>query len=1195
MKKENSKNKQTKTVHTTDSKSEIAKREEEILKFWLDNDIFKSSVERPAGNPPKGEFVFYDGPPFATGLPHYGHILPSTIKDVIPRFWTMRGYRVARRWGWDCHGLPIENIIEKKLGLENKRQIEEYGIKHFNNAARDAVLEYAEDWKRIIPRMGRWVDMENDYKSMDSTYTESVWWVFKSLYDKGLVYQGFKSMHLCGRCGTTLSNFEVNLGYKDTKDIAVTVKLPLLSVGGKETDTSLLVWTTTPWTLPGNMAVAVNENITYVTVGLETEVGKYEKWILAKDRLSQISSYEYKVLHEQKGSELVGKSYRPPFSYWVNEDIKGKEEAWKIYHADYVEVGEEGTGAVHLAPAYGEEDLALAQIYGIPVVHHVDEEGRFLPVVTDWSGRLVKPADTDGEGSRLEIDIEIIKYLKGAGKLVDKHNIKHSYPHCWRCHTPLLNYASNSWFVGVTKIKDDLLAVNQVINWIPDYVGKNRFGKWLAGARDWAVSRQRYWGAPLPIWKNEHTGSVRVFGSISELMSFVPKSGNSFLLMRHGESVSNVKKYASSDLYDENPLTSEGKKQVELTAEKLKSAGIDRIIYSPYQRTRETANLVASVLGLSEEQMVEDVRLSEIRFGEFEGRPNKEYQKFITTCPDGAIWCDETPSGGESWSDVKRRVGSFIYDIDKQYAGETILIVSHNSPLRMLEVVAKGQSLAGGVFDHDADGARYENAEFREFEFTPLPHNEEYELDLHRPYIDEFELRDTDGTKLKRISDVFDCWFESGSMPYGQVHYPFGQRGEVGLSYPADFIAESIDQTRGWFYSMLVLGVALFGRSPYRNVITNGLVLAEDGRKMSKSLKNYPDPMDLADRVGVDSMRYYLLSSPVIRGEDINFSEKEVAEQARKNIGRLHNVLAMYQLYENGTAPSIDSNHILDRWIINRVHELNTLVTDGLERYELDKAFRPIATFIDDLSVWYLRRSRDRLKMSEGVDRDESLSTLRYVLRTLSLTMAPIMPFYADYLWQQVRLKDDAISVHLAEWPKGYTVDLAILADMKLVRKVVSLTLEARVEAGIKVRQPLSELIINGEEFTFSEEFDQTILEEVNVKSLERDDLKDGNAIILDTNITEELKVEGIARELIRSIQQERKKMGLSPHDRVILTVNTDSWSILETYAEQVRTITGATSIGIDKDLTDASVVEIEDIKYVYHVESVPGSMVDNR
>jgi isoleucyl-tRNA synthetase len=658
-----------------EAKSDVALREEAILSFWKEHDIFKKSIEKDA---PNGEFTFYDGPPFATGLPHYGHILAGTIKDAIPRFWTMNGYRVPRKWGWDCHGLPLENLIEKKLGLATKRDIEEYGVQNFNEQAREAVLEYADDWREIIPRMGRWADMENDYKTMDSTYTESVWWVFSQLHKKGLVYEGFKSMHLCPRCGTTLSNFEVNQGYKDIKDIAVTVKLPLLDEAGSVTDTSLLVWTTTPWTLPGNMAAAVHNDIEYVKVVVTLDEKK-QNVILAKARLAQLGTDQYEIVEELKGSDLVGRSYLPPFNYYENQEIAGKENAWKIYHADYVELGEEGTGAVHLAPAYGEEDMNLAKTHNIPIVHHVDTAGHFMDFVTDFAGQLVKPKDDDdARVTHLDADIEVLKKLQEdrdehGARIFKKENITHSYPHCWRCDTPLLNYATTSWFVEVTKFKDQLVEQNSKVKWVPDHIGTNRFGRWLEGARDWAISRQRYWGAPLPIWRNPKTEEYKVFGSLAELLQYVPKSGNTYLVMRHGEAQSNVSEVIDSIPDENNPLTEKGRQQSIEAANALKEKGVDLIIHSGMQRTRQTAELVAQELGLSADAVLEDVRLTELQTGVgLEGKTWDDYEAHFTTPEEK--FTKEIP-GIENRTHVLKRVGEFLYEIDEKYKNKTILVV----------------------------------------------------------------------------------------------------------------------------------------------------------------------------------------------------------------------------------------------------------------------------------------------------------------------------------------------------------------------------------------------------------------------------------------------------------------------------------------------------------------------------------------
>lgn len=1137
-------------------KSDVALREEAVLEFWREHDIFNKSLEKDA---PNGDFVFYDGPPFATGLPHYGHILASAIKDAIPRFWTMNGYRVARKWGWDCHGLPLENLIEKKLGLGTKRDIEEYGVKNFNEAARSAVMEYADEWKRIIPRMGRFADMEDDYKTMDSSYTESVWSVFKSLHEKGLVYEGFKSMHLCPRCGTTLSNFEVNQGYKDIKDIAVTVKLPLLDEAGKVTDTSLLVWTTTPWTLPGNMAAAVHKDHDYVKVQLKTsDVLSQEYVVIAKERLVQLGTEEYEIMAEMKGAELVGKSYVPPFDFHSKREFENKQNAWKIYHADYVEIGTDGTGAVHLAPAYGDEDMQLAQAEGIPVVHHVDAAGHFMEFVEGFGCQLVKPKDDDkAEVSHLDADIEIVRALLASGRLFKKENITHSYPHCWRCDTPLLNYATTSWFVEVTKFKDDIVAANNKVHWVPEHVGTNRFGKWLEGARDWAVSRQRYWGAPLPVWRNPETKTFKVFGSLQELQAYTPKSGNTYLITRHGESEFNTKGMLNGEPNVKNRLTARGIEQTNALAAELGEGGVDLIYYSPLERTKETAELLAAKLQLPTESVIADERILEMQFGEFEGKLVDEYHAFFGS---GANRLLKRPAGGEDWSDVKRRVGDFLYELEATQYGKRILIVSHNGPLQMMRAIAAGDDLQTTGAHIAADDYDVQNAELLTLLFTPLPHNDNYELDYHRPYIDEFAVYEGE-TKLERVPDVFDCWFESGSMPYAQHHYPFAcDEAEFTQKYfPANFIAEGLDQTRGWFYSLIVLGTALFGKSPFENVIVNGLVLAEDGKKMSKSLQNYPDPMLVADSAGADAMRMYLLSSPVIRGEDLNFSEKGVLELQRKNIGRLHNVLAMYETYADGGESRSDSPHVLDRWVIARLNQLIAEATAGYESYELDRATRPITDFIDDLSVWYLRRSRERLKGQDEADKQAALATLRYVLKNLALVMAPVMPFYADYLWRTVKAEADAESVHLANWPTGGEVDSVVIGEMSLVRELVTIALEARTKANIKVRQPLPKLSVN---IQLEKEYADIIAEEVNVKSVDAN-IAQGERAVLDTAITPELKAEGDARDLMRALQDMRKQAGLNPSDRIAVVLQTSDGgeAVVRQFMEEIKKTVGADAL----------------------------------
>ncbi len=1116
-------------------KSDIAKREEDILAFWDAERIFEKSVEKDA---PRGEFTFYDGPPFATGLPHHGHVLPGTIKDAIPRYRTMRGYRVRRMWGWDCHGLPLENIIEQEQGIRNKREIEERGINNFVEAARAAVLRYADDWRRIIPRMGRWVDMENDYKTMDTTYTESVWWSFKTLFEKGLVYEGYKSMHLCPRCGTTLANFEVAQGYKDIEDISVYVKLPLEG----EANTSLLVWTTTPWTLPGNTAAAVHNDIVYVKVEHQ---GEY--LILAKEKLDVIPG-EANIIAEFSGKELVGKKYEPPFSYFKGKsDLKGKSKGWRIYHAPYVTT-DNGTGAVHLAPAFGDVDLDLAQKEGFPVVHHVTQDGLFTPDVTDFAGLLVKK-----KGAHQDTDKRIVEALTHSGKLFKQETIVHSYPHCWRCDTPLLVYAASSWFVKVSKIKAQLIAANKTIGWVPKHVGEGRFHNLLETAPDWAISRARYWGAPLPMWRNEKTGELQTLGSIDELLTHVKRSGNRYFVMRHGQARSNVEGFLDSGAVTTNGLTDKGREQAASSAEDLIGKGIDLVVVSPVLRAQETADIVCRRLGLSPNVRMTDERLREDGFGTFEG---KSITEWTNRFPDGKLDFFDSSHGGESYADVRQRVGAFLFELERRYTGKTILLVTHDTPGWLLDGIARRKSVE--TLSPESGTLFLKNAEVREIPFVPYPHNAKYDLDLHRPYIDEITWGDAVSGIWRRVPDVFDCWYESGAMPFASNHYPFEGKerfnpkrmfGLGSRGYPADFIAESIDQTRGWFYSTLVLGVALFGKTAYRHVITNGLVLAADGKKMSKKLKNYTDVTLIADRYGADALRYYLLSSSLIRGEDLNFIDRSVDEIAKKLIMRLDNVRSFYALYDDKTVASPHSEALLDRWILSRLNELIAQSTAGYEAYELDVATRPIADFIDDLSTWYLRRSRDRFKGDSADDAKAARATLRFVLTELSKVMAPIMPFYSEYLYRAVSPEGAPISVHLTEWPEGGSSDGELLSNMKTVREVVSLGLEARASANIKVRQPLASLTVCGKE-TLDDGYVALVRDEINVKEIRF--LSEGEGVELDVVITPALRKEGMRRDVARLIQAFRKEQNLTVSDRPKLTLRTNAEG--RTFVESIKT-----------------------------------------
>jgi len=1131
-----------------DAVSPVAKREEEILHFWQENKIFEKTLEQTKDGQ---AFVFYDGPPFANGEPHYGHILTGIIKDVIPRYQTMNGRLVRRRWGWDCHGLPVETLIEKELGFKAKKDIEEYGIAKFNQAARESVMRYADLWRTVVPRMGRWVDMDNDYRTMDSSYTETVLWIFKTLYDKGLIYEGHKIMYICPRCETTLSNFEVSQGYKDVTDISVTAKFELvdepLSTSSGQARTFILAWTTTPWTLPGNVALAINPEIEYVKVKKDGAI-----YILAKARLENNFKEGFEIVGEVKGKDLIGKSYKPLFDYYTDDEtLKNRERGWKIYGADFVTT-EDGTGVVHIAPAFGEDDMELSQKENLPFIQHVAMDGYFKSEVKDWAGRLVKSKD-DPQGT----DVEVLKNLAGRGLLFAKEKIVHSYPHCWRCDTPLLNYATSSWFVAVTKIKDDLVKNNQTVSWAPANIRDGRFGKWLEGARDWAISRTRFWGAPLPVWRCEACKEIKVIGSQQELLAEVKTKGNHYFVMRHGEAENNLAGKINWDNKNVYHLTERGQAEALDAGQGLQDKKIDLIISSDLARTKETTEIVAKELGLVSDQIFFDPRLREFKVGQAEGGKWNEYNQDLYTKKDR--WQTVT-AGGESLLDVKKRTAELLYDLDNKYAGKNILLVSHGLPLFFLETATYGLS-AREIDRLDRAtipwGEGFHYAEVRALPFAPLPHNENYDWDWHRPYIDEVKLTCSCGGEMKRVPDVFDCWFESGSMPYASHHHPFEHREifdpQENKGFPADFIAEGLDQTRGWFYSMLVLSTALFGQSSFKQVVVNGLILAEDGQKMSKRLKNYPEPMVLVNKYGADALRFFLLSSPVVHAEDLNFSEKGVGEISRKIIARLNNVCSFYTMYapDFKTAEiKTPSANVLDIWIMARLNELIKKIDEGMVNYELDKAVRPLDEFIDDLSNWYLRRSRERFKADDRADKMAATVTARRVLATLAKLLAPFMPFIAEEIYRLTGGPKE--SVHLESWPKPEVYDDKIIISMAEAREIVELGLAIRHDKGISVRQPLARLTVVGLAQKKSVPLAKIINDELNIKELaitevapaETADLalktSGSLTVALDLNLTEELLTEGKMRELLRNIQDLRKKGGLAPGDLVTLEITTD-------------------------------------------------------
>lgn len=1018
-----------------DPKVDFPLQEEEVLKFWQEKDIFKKSISQREG---AEDFVFYDGPPFATGLPHFGHFIPSTIKDIIPRYQTMKGKKVERRFGWDCHGLPIENLIEKELGINSKHEIEQMGIDKFNEACRASVLRYTSEWRKTITRMGRWVDFDNDYKTMNPEFMESIWWVAKSLWDKNLIYEGKYILPYCPRCSTVLSTHELAQGYKDVQDQTVTVRFKITkapdAIDDKEItngNTYFLAWTTTPWTLPSNLGLCMGPEIDYVKI-LDKASGDY--YIFAQARLSAYYKNEddYQIIYTRKGKDFVGAEYEPLFPYFAElsdakvcaEKSKQKCEkgAFRMFNADYVST-EDGTGIVHIAPAFGEEDHKVFAGSGVPEVEPIDAECKFTKEVSDYEGRFVKDCDKD-----------IMARLKNEGKLVKRDTIVHSYPHCWRCGSPLIYRGIGSWFVRVADHHESLLKANSQIAWQPSHIKEGRFGKWLAGSRDWAVSRNRYWGNPIPIWRCD------------------------------------------------NP-----------------------------------------------------------------------------ECKDSVC------------------VGS-------------------RQELKELSGI--------------------------------------YPDDLHKQFVDKitFPCKKCSGT-MRRIPEVFDCWFESGSMPYAQQHYPFENKEYFEQHFPADFISEGLDQTRGWFYTLTILASHLFDKPAFKNCIVNGIVLASDGRKMSKSLRNFTDPVEAINKFGADAIRLFLMHSAVVKADEIRYSDDGVREILKSILIPWWNSYSFFVTYANidkvtPTGHYFDSklpSNPLDAWLLSITQKLISDVSQALDSYDLSAAIDPIVKFIDELNNWYIRRSRRRFWKSENdTDKTEAYEALYIALKTLAQVSAPFVPFITEEMYLNLKTSEDKESVHLCDYPvpNADWINKELEFKMETVQKAVSMGHSLRNQFNLKNRQPLSSVALvtrNPEEKRVLAEMEECIREELNVKKvefhdredelveykakanfkvlgkelgplmkqaaqviatltseqiqsildgtklsievsgneveldsekvlverLEKDDLKvlnDGTLTVgLDSKVTDELKKEGYVRDLIRGIQNQRKENGYNVTDRIKIKLSGDS------------------------------------------------------
>ncbi len=1015
--------------------------EREIANVWKEKNIIKKSFEQNEG---KEYFTFYDGPPTANGMPHAGHIITRVMKDIVPRYKVMKGYKVIRKAGWDTHGLPVELEIEKKLGISGKEQIEEYGVEPFVKECKESVFKYVHKWEEMTEKVGYWVDMENPYITYENNYIESVWWALKEMHNKNLLYEGHKVMPYCPRCGTALSSHEVAQGYKDVKDLTCIAKFKVVNE-----DKYILAWTTTPWTLPSNLALCVNKKYDYVEVKVNNgteEEPKFENCILAKELVSKvIGEKEFEIVSEFKGQELLGTKYERliPFG-----EVEGK--AFEVVHGDFVTL-EDGTGIVHLAPAYGDDDNLTCKKNGITFINLVDKAGKFVEEVTPWAGRMVRDCNED-----------ICKWLKEENKLFSKEKHLHSYPHCWRCDTALLYYPKESWFVAMSKLKENLIENNSKVNWYPETIKTGRFGKFLENVIDWGISRDRYWGTPLPIWKceDEECDHIECIGSIEE----------------------------------------------------LKEKGID------------------------------------------------------------------------------------------------------------------------------------------------VPE----EIELHKPYIDNVHLKCSKcGKKMTRTKEVIDCWFDSGSMPFAQWHYPFENKEMFENNFPAGYISEAIDQTRGWFYTLTAIGTALFNQTPFKNCIVLGHVLDGKGQKMSKSKKNGVDPLILLDSVGADSTRWYFYTG-CMPWLSSRLSIENVQESQRGFLSTLWNVYSFYVLYANidkfdpSKYANFESDNIMDKWIISKLNTLVKDVDNRLEKYDITNAGIAIDEFTDELSNWYVRRNRERFWAQElSDDKIGAYMTLYKVLTTLIKVAAPFVPFITEEIYQNLVVgvsKNECESVHLCEWPivEENKIDLSLEAEMDLAYKIVNLGRSARNGANMKNRQPLSKMLISVN--TLPEYYSSIVKEELNVKEIElgaemssyvhfeikpnlpvlgkeygkliprikqeiakknQMDLankiksgkhesiliedqeivldsekllitmqgKDGFAfsgegeigVVLDTHITEELKKEGYVREILSKVQNMRKEKGFEVLDNIRLYVSGNEVLeiVIKDNEEQIKIETLSVEIKYNEDRTD--------------------------
>ncbi len=1082
--------------------------EQRILQFWKNFRIFEKSLYQ---NLRSKRFNWVEGPPYANAPPHMGHFLTRIYKDSILRFFTMLGFYAPRRAGWDTHGLPIEVATEKELGFKNKKEILDYGIEKFNQKCKELVTAFKDTWEKVDERLGFWIDHKNAYVTFDPFYIESCWWIIKQIYNQGLLKQEYRVAPYCPRCETVLAQAELGMpdAYKKVSDPSVFVKFKILNK-----DEYFLVWTTTPWTLPGNLALVVHPDFEYYLY--RTDQGKI--WSHSK--------LNFEIIKKVKGKELVGLKYEPLFKI---SNFKPSTNAYKVYSAEFVKE-DEGTGIVHIAPAFGEEDFEIGQKNNLGIFNYLNEKGEFYNLEIE---------DLDLNGSFFkEADKKIIDYLKNKNLLFKAETYEHDYPHCWRCKTPLIYYATQFWVIKVSQVKDKIIENFKKTNWIPESAG-HRFYEWIKEGKDWNLSRTRFWGIPLPIWKCSKCEKIEVVGSLQELAKHF-KPNNRYYFMRHCESLSIKENFLSS--YPEmrfNPLTRKGVSDALQKARGLKKTKIDLIYASPVLRAKETALIVAEELKIP---VFFDERLREIDLGVLNGKPYEEFDKYICDSLTGKRDLNKKIENGESFQDVKKRALDLILELERKYRGKNILIVSHSGVLWILESALKGLS-DNEIVDYKVKD--YKLGEIRKIDVLVLPRDENNEINLHRPYVDNLTWQCSCGGWMKRIPEIADIWFDSGCVPFASYHYPFENKKEIDqkIIFPVDFIIEGIDQTRGWFYTLLVISTLIKNSPPYKNVLATGLVLDKFGKKMSKSLGNVVSPQEIIEKYGADPARFYLFYLNEV-GENKSFNEEEIIQIKREFFDLLFNILRFYQFYYQQINKKLSrpSQNVLDLWFQARIKENYQDYYEAMLNFNLHKASRILFDLVSDFSRWWLRRSRKRFQNPKNKEElKEAIVSFENFYYQILKMLAPLAPFTAEYLYQEIKnelrerfpVKE---SIHLERLGKPLKLTLKeklLLEEMKKIRNLASEVHRLRKERNIKVRQPLRFLSLKTK---LSPEVLEVLKDEVNVLEIQIDP-KQNEEILIDFEITTELKEIGIYNDFVRFIQDLRQDAGLTPKEIVSLKI----------------------------------------------------------